>query len=93
VKLGLRIFYETDVKPWLASRHEEIRRAYVGPGWRHINNYERLGRSVWGTVLILLWIALCSACLLFFVGIVMTVVELITCVFKPGCTISFHPPE
>jgi hypothetical protein len=93
MKLGLRIFYESDVRPWLASRRDEIHDAYVGPGWHRINGYERLGRSLWGTVLLLVWIILSIACLLFFAGAVVTVAELIACLFKPTCTISLRPPE
>jgi hypothetical protein len=93
MNLGFRIFYESDVRPWLASRRNEIHDAYVGPGWRHINGYERLGRLVWGTALILLWIVLCAATGLFFLAIVVTVVEAVACLFKPGCTVSFRPPQ
>ena len=93
MNLGLRIFYESDVRPWLASRRNEIHGAYVGAGWRHINGYERLGRLVWGTAIILLWIVFCAAAVLLFSAIVVTVVEAVTCIFKPGCTVLFRPPQ
>jgi len=93
MNLGLRVFYESDVRPWLVSRRNEIHDAYVGPGWRHINGYERLGRFAWGTALIFLWTMFCAAAVLLFLAIVVTIVEVIACFFRPGCTVSFHPPQ
>lgn len=58
VNLGFRIFYEHDVKPVVSNMYREVRGTYVGPGWRHINGYERLGRVVAGTLLLGLWIAM-----------------------------------
>jgi len=92
VNFGLRIFYQTDLKPWIRSVYEEIHSAYAGPGWRHINGYARLGRFVCGTALILIWIVLCVATACLFFGFLLNVFEAIACLFNANCTISFRPP-
>lgn len=92
MNLGFRLFYRADVKPWIKSRQEEIHRAYVGPGWTLINGYEKLGRIIGGTALVLSWIVLCVATAVLFLVIVVNVVEGLACLFNPGCTVSFRPP-
>jgi hypothetical protein len=54
-----RTIYEHDIRPLLVFVHKassEVRSVYVGPPGRAINGYERLGRIVAGTLLVLFWL-------------------------------------
>jgi hypothetical protein len=57
VNLGLRQFYRQDVHPWVAEHWSDIRKIYVGPGWKAINGYERFGRVICGTLCLLMMVA------------------------------------
>ena len=93
LKLGLRLFYEEDIKAPLALVRSEIVGVYVGPGWRSINWYERLGRVIAGTGLVLVWLLICIGAVLLFFATVMMFFKLVRCLFNPACQIAIQPRE
>lgn len=58
---SFRVFYEQDIQRWIRNAGDvfaTVRAVYVGPTGGRINVYERVGRFILGTLLVLAWIAL-----------------------------------
>jgi hypothetical protein len=70
-----RIFYEQDIRRPLSAVYAEVRSVYVAPTDRAINGYERLGRIIAGTLLVLAWLGLCSFVVGAFVGLIVLAFE------------------
>jgi hypothetical protein len=53
---AFRQFYREDARPWIMARLLELHDIYVGENWQAINGYERIGRAICGTLLLVVWI-------------------------------------
>ena len=90
MNLGFRALYDQDIKPWFSVLYRDVHRVYVGPGWRSMNGYERLGRFLCGIALAVFSIALTIFVALFVVSIWKNIVDAVVCLFKSGCTVSLR---
>jgi hypothetical protein len=80
MNIGWRVFYEQDIRGNLRRIHEsylQVRSVYIGPPGRSINRYERLGRFIVGTLLVIVWLWVGAVCLAMAVGLWLLIRDLL----------------